>query len=256
MKRVLFILFLTTLLVPGTSFGQEVHYYTLSAIVKDGKRTAPKKSSGLFVAFSKKICYDSDSEGFDLKKSSGKLSYSAENEKVIQYKGKCYFGDAEYNFSKDKSHLNIKTSDGYTYIYQGAEPPASVKQSFYGDIADRRVTNNPSPLPASGGYYPGASYGGNSGGSYSGGSGNNASTHRETCPGCGGDGKCRGYNTGYIGMKYFCGGTGKCYNCNGTGHYRNPYTGKEDTCGMCSYGRCAKCGGTGTCPLCHGTGYK
>lgn len=103
------------------------------------------------------------------------------------------------------------------------------------------------PYPSSSGsYLDNSSYDSHSHDSYT----------RERCPGCGGDGKCRGYDTGYLGMKFYCGGTGRCYNCHGTGHYTNPYTGQDDICNMCSFGRCAKCGGTGTCPLCFGTGYK
>lgn len=93
--------------------------------------------------------------------------------------------------------------------------------------------------------------------SYSAPSSQSASASGDLCPGCAGDGKCRGYNTGMDGMKYFCAGTGNCYHCFGKGYYYNSLSGKEELCGICGHtGKCQKCGGTGICPLCHGTGRR
>ena len=124
-------------------FAQDVRYYKLTTISKDGVKSTPTASSGLFITFAKDICYISDSEGYySSDKAGGKMKYNLENDKVIQYTGRCYFGNSEYNFNKDKTLLNIRAADGNVYVYKQATPGASVKNSTFGNIPNANVSSS------------------------------------------------------------------------------------------------------------------
>lgn len=226
MKRLILIIFLSLLPVLISS-AQETHYYQLTSILINGVKKSPNTSSGIFVTFTKDICYDSDKDGFSAGK--GKLKRVAEGEQSIKYQGNCHFGNAEYVVSKSRDLINVWSSDGAVYIYTKSNPEPSTKKSYYGSIVcdygygnppnmiminpnNTQTVNNPPVIIVDN----------------SSRSGNSNSSNDLTCPVCHGSGKCsycagRGWTRSgsTIHDCIVCKGTGRCISCYGKGRIRD-----------------------------------
>ena len=212
------------------------YYKQIKVVTKDHKEQAGN-SSGQFITFNDKGCYDSDKSGYTV--NNGFLKFGKSTADRVYYSGYSYWGEAMYIFTENYGRLNIVVEESdITYVYVLATPPANVYTCAL--IKDIKVSpvnpvnpiNPVNPVPVV-----------ISGGSGSSGSSSSVSNHTSAiCKGCNGTGKCT-----------MCGGAGylTCSVCYGRG-----YT-DSGRCAACD-GRgkniCPACHGTGNCGVCHGTG--
>ena len=211
-----------------SALAQQTYFYRLNGVVTNGIKKAPGFSSGIFVTFSKDICYDSDRDGFYA--NNGKLTKIVEGTDADQYRGNCYFGNAEYIVSKSRDLINVRCADGIIYVYYRESPLASDTRSTYGNIPRKLSESAPAvPIqqPSDNSFNtpqviiiekPSEDK-------------SSRSSHDITCPVCHGTGKCstcagRGWkkHDGYSGSVYdciICHGTGRCTSCYGRGTIRN-----------------------------------
>ena len=127
-----------------SALAQQTYFYRLNGVVTNGIKKAPGFSSGIFVTFSKDICYDSDRDGFYA--NNGKLTKIVEGTDADQYRGNCYFGNAEYIVSKSRDLINVRCADGIIYVYYRESPLASDTRSTYGNIP-RKLSDSAPAVP-------------------------------------------------------------------------------------------------------------
>ena len=114
------------ILLPSLFYAQ-TRFYRLSSVVEnDSKKSAG--SSGIFVTFNEKGCYDSDKDGFSM--NHGFLKYSGSNDRGILYQGQSYWGIADYHFAPDYSVLNVRDKHGVTYVYHLASPNGQRESTY------------------------------------------------------------------------------------------------------------------------------
>jgi hypothetical protein len=230
--------------------GQTAYYKYTAVVNKDGKRSAGDKS-GQFIRFTEISCYDSDKEGLGI--GNGYLLYIRLDNDIHIYYGDSFLGgkDGYYYFTKDFKHLNIATSDGVTYVYEKAAPPA-------GAVTSAKVYKKPEPAADPAGplwdWDPGVSLWDPIGPAGPVGPVRldqpSSPSSKITCNSCKGTKNCNN-----------CRGTGNCTSCNGTrvmkstAYYTDGHTIISD-CGVCrGTGNCNVCHGSGKCYGCSGRGY-
>lgn len=109
----------------------QTYFYKLSAVVENGNRSAGD-GTGLFITFIDGGCYDSDSEGCSMNHGLLNLHYKGVDR--ILYKGKSYWGNAEYILSGDYELLNVRVGD-CVYIYKKSSSPSQRVSTYYGTKA-------------------------------------------------------------------------------------------------------------------------
>ena len=123
------------ILLPSIFYGQ-TRFYKLSSVVENNSKKS-NGSSGIFVTFNEKGCYDSDKDGFSM--NHGFLKYLGSNSKGILYQGQSYWGTADYQFTPDYSVLNVRDKHGVIYVYHLASPNGQRESTYYS------VRRTPSP---------------------------------------------------------------------------------------------------------------
>ncbi len=225
MKQFVFLLVLLS--IAWCDSFAKTYYYERIAVVKNGVKSI-SSGDGHFITFTSKGCYDSDRDG--ISERTGFREYQATANNIVSYYGDSYFGSAYYYFATDLSRLNIKCSDGKTYVYVRKTAPQGVKKSQRNLSNLSNGTSGSSTTivvaPQTPALYPSSSP--SSASSSSSSSSSQARYGYYTC--------------------MTCYGTGKCPICQGRHSYNNPYTGNTIVC--------TQCNDRGQCPSCNGTGKK
>lgn len=221
-------LLLTLIACTITVYAQDTYYYKQVKVEKKGS-TIAQGNGGQFISFYKDICYDSNNKGISV--NNGQMERTSKSgDKYTTYEGNSYWGKVTYYFSTSLDRLVVQKSDGTSYMYQRATPPAG--QTTCTLIKSRSSSGGTS---SGWGYTPPPTN--NNGWSdsqsttQSGGAAPSPKWdyvyREESCPEC--------YNSG------------KCTICKGKGSWTNSYTGNPHPCSACNQsGRCSKCGGKGT----------
>lgn len=133
------LLMILSLIPPSLSYAQ-TRFYRLSFVMESGTKKSVN-SSGIFVTFTEKGCYDSDRDGFSM--NNGFLKFAGNGNKGILYQGQSYWGSADYCFASDYSVLNVRDKYGVVYVYHLSSPNGQSQSTYY---SVRRST-----APSSGG---------------------------------------------------------------------------------------------------------
>ena len=198
----------------GQSYSYKTYYYELSAVINSNGERAEKKGDGQFYTFTEQSCYESDKNGNTEEIGVAKFINYANH--IYVYRGKGYYGDADYLVTDNYETLNIKTVGGTIYVLNRKKAPDSFIASEHKKIMteiELLVLGGPTyPLPQQTASTNDINI--------------NSNVHR-SCSGCG--------------------GSGFCSMCHGKGWYKNIYDGKIYDC--------SSCGGSGRCRVCHGKGH-
>lgn len=203
---------------------QRTDYYRLTKKVDaTGKVTVFNDNQGQFITRTKSHCYDSSSSGTNA--GNGTLTLFEQNGSRSAFHGKSYFGKStDYIFDDSKDLLNIKTSDGVTYVFHREAPPAGrtipsfVEDMGYLDGTYKAMFDNTIQQ-------------GMGSTSSSSSSTNNTSKKSSSSPKV-----CTS-----------CYGSTKCSLCNGKGWYQPSASSSRIV-------NCDKCHRSGVCSLCKGSG--
>jgi hypothetical protein len=195
-------------------------YYTQLKIVAKNGQEQKCDSSGQFITFNDKGCYDSDKNGYTVK--NGFLKFGKASGDRVYYSGSSYWGETTYIFTQNYGRLNIRVeADGTTYVYVLATPPknvetcALIKEKQESSTTQTAIIANSHTTPNNGNITTNQS---------------SSTTKRD--------------EYGYVSCPQ-CHGSGKCSTCNGRGTVISTYTQEWDDCVNCSNGKCTKCGGSG-----------
>lgn len=211
-------LLLVSLGAKAQVYQYRTYYYEFVAQVGNDGVRKEKSGDGQCYTFTQNSCYESDNEGND--QSLGVLRYVNFANNIYVYSGKAFYGEADYFFSSDYNHLNIKTKAGVTYILKRKVAPSGFIASNHKKIKEQIeimttvpvVTVPITTMPETGSSSSSSQRSG-------------LQTEYYDCPSC-----------------Y---GTGNCPICHGSGHTSAIYTGGEMKCPSCRWGRCSSCNGTG-----------
>lgn len=205
------------LLVSACTIYARTYYYE--------RVTNNSSKDGHYISFGNNCCYDSDKEGMSSK--NGVLPFICEDNGKLKYRGKGYFGNSIYLFSKDFNTLEIKVIEsGNVYTYKRLSIPSN-------EIAVRGYRSPKSSTSTSTGtvvtpiYVPTPMTS-----VYDGGTSTSTST---TTPS-----QRYGYKDCHL-----CFGTGNCQTCYGRGYTSSIYTSGWMDCPNCTNGKCSVCNGTG-----------
>lgn len=225
-----YLFFINTLII--LLFGQDLaaqttFYYQLNKKISNDK-TYTNVSGGQFITFLSSICYESDCNGTGI--GHGTLKYKELNNNLRTYIGNSYWGsNTHFRFNRERSRLNVITTDGDIYVYVRTTPPSSVKTCSL-------IRNEAPGGNNSGGYVPTPSVSTQTG---------SANTRqqptveknkksRRVCSYCGGKGKVvRNVSVGQYGVKQEV--KVRCSEC---GEYNLPSSGHTHV-------HCSHCRGTG-----------
>lgn len=124
MNNRLTLLLITYLLFCGVCSAQ-TYYYRLTKKI-EGDNVYMNTGGGQFITFADNICYESDKYGNSVK--NGELLYDAYYSGIFDvFVGSSYFGkNVKFKYTKDKTLLNVETTDGRIYVYKKEEAPSSV----------------------------------------------------------------------------------------------------------------------------------
>lgn len=127
MTMVRFLLIMLSLALPSL-FCAQTRFYRLSSVVDNGTKKSVS-SSGIFVTFNEKGCYDSDKDGFSM--NNGFLKYAGSGNKGILYQGQSYWGSVDYCFTSDYYVLNVRDKHGVVYVYHLSSPNGQSESTYY-----------------------------------------------------------------------------------------------------------------------------
>ncbi len=122
MKSIHFCILVTLFVGIGNLHSQtKTYYYKLTKEKVDGFIQTDVQG-GQFFTFTHDACYESDSEGFSV--GNGTSNYSRQENGLLVYVGKCYYGQSVIKLKKDFSKINIFNS-GNIYVYERTNPPSN-----------------------------------------------------------------------------------------------------------------------------------
>lgn len=210
------------LLVSACTLYARTYYYE--------RVTNNSSKDGHYISFGNNCCYDSDKEGMSSK--NGVLPFICEDNGKLKYRGKGYFGNSIYLFSKDFNTLEIKVIEsGNVYTYKRLlSPSGEMAKRGYSSPNKSSTSSSTSvgtvvvPTYVS---TPTTSV-------YDGGTSTSTSTSTTTSS----------PRYGYKDCQH-CWGSGKCQTCYGRGYTSSTYTGGWMDCPNCNHGECSICHGTG-----------
>ena len=192
----------------------KTYYYEMEASIDAEGKRSEKSGDGQFYTFTEQCCYESDKNGNSEEVGVAKFINYANN--IYVYRGKGYYGEADYLVTDNYEMLNIKTAGGTIYVLKRKNAPNSFIASEH-----RRIKTELENILTGGAIYlinpPNTSTIDNN---------TNSNVHLP----------CAG-----------CGGSGYCSMCHGKGWYKNIYNGNIYDC--------PSCGGSGRCRVCHGKGH-
>lgn len=120
----LYILLILLLFVENVS-AQTTFYYQLTKKITNNEANT-NVSGGQFITFLASICYESDHKGVGV--GHGTLNYKELNNNLRTYIGSSYWGgNTCFRFNRERSKLNVITTNGDIYVYVRVTPPSSVK---------------------------------------------------------------------------------------------------------------------------------
>lgn len=190
-------------------------YYEVVASIDTEENRSPKSGDGQYYTFTEQSCYESDKNGISEELGVAKFINYANN--IYVYRGKGYYGEADYCVTDNYETMNIKTAGGTIYVLKRKKAP----DSFIASEHKKNKTEIENILKGSIAHpisQPIISTNDN---------GETSTTAHRPCAGCG--------------------GSGFCSMCHGKGSYKNMYDGKIYDC--------TSCGGSGRCRVCHGKGH-
>lgn len=119
------IIYLILLLTSTNLSAQTTFYYKQIKKIVNGQTTTCNTFGGQFITFQGRICYESDSNGIPV--GHGSLNYQDQGNDLRIYIGSSYWGsNTQFRFNRERSRLNVVTSNGEIYAYTKTEAPASV----------------------------------------------------------------------------------------------------------------------------------
>ncbi len=192
----------------------KTYYYEMVASIDAEGIRSQKSGDGQFYTFTEQSCYESDVNGNSEEIGVAKFINYANN--IYVYRGKGYYGDADYCVTDNYEILNIKTAGGTIYVLKKKKAPDSFITSNH-----KKNKAEIEKILSGGGIYLATPLNTSTNDNNM-----NSNVHRS----------CRG-----------CGGSGLCTMCHGKGWYKNIYDGKIYDC--------TSCGGRGRCRVCQGKGH-
>lgn len=241
-KFLLIATFLLMWAMPG--YSQSTYYFKLTKTIKDDVSDT-NVSGGMFLSFSKTMCYESDSDGYAI--DGRRLKLDEDNGTTKSYTGSSYFGQALFIFKSDLSVLNVYDKSGEIFVFKKTTPP--VKSGTFAATGDYKSKRERIAREAAAAGNTGTSNSGVvvnpvyitiDGSSSSSSSGSSSTTTTtppkqvRTCHWCNGTGKVLHENFTQVGLErrwVTCTECGLRYDANGRTHYHS------------------------TCSHCHGMGF-